>query len=119
MPTGIGYFSFQMYANYDIRVNVDKLPIKYRENRGISSGATPPSPPSGIYTETPFGVIDDSNLVYTVGHSINVVYSFIINGEYIDSGMYSISGKTITFTNPLPASLSGTPFEIVYLGSNT
>lgn len=32
VPTDIGYFSVQMYANYDIRINVDKLPRRYRDN---------------------------------------------------------------------------------------
>lgn len=30
LPTDIGYFSVQMYANYDIRRGIDKLPLKYR-----------------------------------------------------------------------------------------
>jgi hypothetical protein len=29
-PTGIGYFSFQMYSDYDIRLGQSKLPSKYR-----------------------------------------------------------------------------------------
>ncbi|MDE1944833.1 MAG: hypothetical protein KGI03_00975 [Patescibacteria group bacterium] len=29
-PTAVGYFSCQMYANYDIRTHVEKLPTKYR-----------------------------------------------------------------------------------------
>lgn len=122
LPTAIGYFSFQMYANYDIRLNVDKLPRKYRaanvaqalsagSGGGGSGGITPYNL---FYTETPQGAVDGVNKTYTLLHAVHTVFSFEINGELIDSGQYAISGNTITFSTPLPASLSGTAFEVVY-----
>lgn len=67
-----------------------------------------------IKTETPTGDIDGANTTYTVSSTIFTVFSFAINGMTIHSSEYSIAGKTITFTTALPASLSGTSFEIVY-----
>jgi hypothetical protein len=123
LPTGIGYFSFQKYANYDIRVGKDKLPLKYRnftEGAALQSsagGATGTLQPYIlIYRETPAGLINGTNTVYTVQHAINFVFNFEINGEQIDSSQYSVdaTGLIITFNTPLPADLSGTPFEIVH-----
>lgn len=114
-PAGIGYFSFQMYANYDIRINVDKLPIKYRN---YPPNVSPVTPITGIFTETPQGSIDGSNTSYSTKQIIAIIYSFSINGEAIDSSMYTFSNQTITFLNPLPVSLSGTPFEVVYGSTN-
>lgn len=118
VPTAVGYFSFQMYANYDIRINVDKLPRKYRDiqpragSGGSSGGGTPLY--VNVHTETPQGAIDGVNLSYTVKLPITSVYSFEINGEAINSGMYTILGTVITFKEPLDSSLGGAPFEIVY-----
>lgn len=121
-PTQVGYFSFQMYANYDIRINVDKLPRKYRDNPTFNSpnsgtgGGGTITPYSIIRTVTPTGAIDGVNKIYTVQFAIHTVFNFILNGEDIDSSQYTLSadGLTITFTNPLPQPLAGTPFEIVY-----
>lgn len=68
-----------------------------------------------VKTETPSGLIDSANKAYTITSVVNAVLAFAINGEVIHSGEYSISGKTITFTTALDASLSGTSFEITYL----
>lgn len=125
-PTAIGYFSFQMYANYDIRDNVDKLPQKYRNynyqnqqalvTTGSGTGAV--SPYMSIYTETPQGAVDGVNTAYTTVHQIHTIFDFSINGEYLNSLQYTITntpaGGQIVFTVPLPASLVGLPFEIVY-----
>ena len=74
-----------------------------------------------IYTETPAGAINSINVTYTTVHNINTVYSFAINGEYVHpqdlgagTGDYTVSGSTITMLSPLPASLSGSAFTIVY-----
>lgn len=67
-----------------------------------------------IKKETPTGAINGSNTVYTVTQDIHAVISFVINGEAITDDSYSVSGKTITFTTPLPSELSGTSFRIVY-----
>ena len=67
-----------------------------------------------VYTETPSGLINGNNKVYTVLHSINNIFSFAINGEYIDSAEYSVAGNQITFGTALPSVLSGLPFEVKY-----
>jgi hypothetical protein len=67
-----------------------------------------------LHTETPTGDVDGVNKVYTTTATISKVMSFGINGDMIHSGEYSISGNTITFTDALPADLSGTSFEITY-----
>ena len=67
-----------------------------------------------LYTETPTGAIDGVNKTYTVLHTINSIYTFAINGQYIDSSQFSTTGSTITFVTALPAVLSGTAFEIKY-----
>lgn len=123
-PTGIGYFSFQMYANYDIRLNTDKLPNKYRAipthtNYTIAGGGTAGQTGGGktanvFYTETPTGLINGVNTVYTVKNTLNIVVNFEINGEEINSSMYTFSGNQIIFKSALDSSLSGLPFEIVY-----
>jgi len=67
-----------------------------------------------VKTETPSGLINGSNVTYTVGSLIYAVFSFGINGQTIHSDEYTISGRTITFTTALPSALSGTSFEIKY-----
>ncbi len=72
-----------------------------------------------VYTETPSGLINGSNTSYTVLNSINNIFSFAINGQYLHPyngtiGDYTFSGSTITFHTALPSALSGTPFTIVY-----
>lgn len=119
-PTGIGYFSFQMYANYNVIENVDKLPLLYRNNQAgapltISGGGTGAiSPYISIYTETPQGLVNGTNVTYTTQHQIHTVFNFEINGEQIGPSNYSLSGNTITFGTALAVSLAGTEFYIVY-----
>lgn len=68
-----------------------------------------------VYTETPTGAIDGVNTTYTTVHTINSIFSFAINGQYLHpTADYTTSGSTITMTSPLPAGLSGKPFTIVY-----
>jgi hypothetical protein len=69
---------------------------------------------STIYAETPSGLVNGSNKVYTTAHTITTVINFAINGQFIHPSDYSVSGSTITFITALDASLSGTGFTIVY-----
>lgn len=120
VPTNIGYFSFQMYANYDIRLNVDKLPRKYRAQRSftsgnLSGGGGTISIPGSIYVETPLGVIDGVNTTYTTTRTITTVLNFYINGEEIDPGAYTITGNAIVFITPLSKFLANTPYKIIYV----
>ena len=68
-----------------------------------------------VLTDTPNGLVNGSNKVYTVTSTINVVLGFAINGGNIHTGDYSVSGNTITFTTALIASLSGKDFEMIYI----
>lgn len=65
--------------------------------------------------ETPSGAINGTNKAYTVSNTISNVIAFAINGQTIHPSEYTTSGKTITFTTALDASLSGTSFTIVYV----
>lgn len=68
-----------------------------------------------IYSETPSGTIDGSNVTFTTAHTVTTVYSFAINGMYIHPTTdYSVTGTTITFVTAPAADLSGTGFTIVY-----
>lgn len=68
-----------------------------------------------IYTETPTGLINGSNVTYTVLHTINNVFGLYINGQFLHPTTdYTTSGTTITMTTALVSSFSGLPFTIVY-----
>lgn len=68
-----------------------------------------------VYEETPTGLINGSNVTYTVANSITTIYNFAINGQFLHKDSdYTYSGDTITFLSPLDASLSGKPFTITY-----
>ncbi len=70
-----------------------------------------------FHTEQPSGLIDGSNTVYTVQNSIFAVISFSINGETVAQlPNFTVSGRTITFSTPLPADYSGSDFECKYIG---
>ncbi len=70
---------------------------------------------SGIYTETPAGLINSINKTYTVLHPIHTVFSAAINGTYLFlNSDYTFSGSTITFITALDSSLSGLPFAFTY-----
>lgn len=76
----------------------------------VNSGALPT-----IYTETPSGLINGTNKVYTTVHAIGTVFSLMINGEYLHPVTdFSYTGNTITLIAALDASLSGKPFTIIY-----
>jgi len=67
-----------------------------------------------VYTETPTGLINGSNTVYTTLHPITNVFSFAVNGQFLHPEEYTTDGNEITFINPLAADLAGTNFTIIY-----
>ena len=69
---------------------------------------------TAIYVETPTGLINGSNKIYTTVNTITTVINFSINGAFIHPVDYSTTGTTITFVTALDVSLSGLPFTIVY-----
>lgn len=69
-----------------------------------------------LKTEAPVGAINGVNTSYTVTQPIFAVLAFSLNGEVIaEIPNYTVSGKTITFSTPLPAAYSGKDFEIKYV----
>ncbi len=84
----------------------------YKIGQGGSGGTTT------FYIETPVGVIDGVNTVYTVLHSIRQVINFFINGEEIHPLAYDTATNEITFVTPLDASLSTAQFTIVYTATS-
>lgn len=83
-----------------------------REKGGMGGGGVGAG---DIKVETPSGSINGSNTAYTVTKKITKVIGFAINGQYIHTSEYTTSGKTITFSTALPASLSGLGFTVVYV----
>lgn len=69
---------------------------------------------SSINVETPSGLINGSNAVYTTTKTINIVIAFSINGQAVHPSEYTKSTNQITFLTPIDSSLSGLPFTIVY-----
>ena len=69
-----------------------------------------------LKTEQPTGAIDGVNTTYTVSQPIFAVLSFSLNGETIAQlPNYTIAGKSITFSSPLPSDYSGKDFEIKFI----
>lgn len=67
-----------------------------------------------FYSETPSGLINGSNVTYTVLNPLTSIVNFALNGQEIHPSEYSFTGSTITFFTPLPAELAGSSFTIVY-----
>ena len=68
-----------------------------------------------VKKETPTGDIDGANKAYTVKNNIQIVLSFIINGQAISDDEYTISNRTITMTTAIPTELSGLSFRVIYI----
>ena len=66
-------------------------------------------------TETPDGLINGSNKLYTTTQNISAIISFAINGQFIHPTDYAFLGKQISFITALDSSLSGLPFTITYI----
>ena len=94
-------------------VFADNLTVTKTSN-GISVSGESGGIGGSIYTETPTGLINGSNVTYTVLHDITTVYSFAINGQFIHPSEYSVSGNEITMIGALPSVLSGSSFTIIY-----
>ena len=68
-----------------------------------------------IKKETPSGLVNGTNKVYTTTSAIKTIIHFAINGESIMDDEYTFSGSTITMTTAIPSGLSGKSFRIVYV----
>ena len=68
-----------------------------------------------IKKETPNGLVNGTNKVYTTTSAIKTIIHFAINGESIMDDEYTFSGSTITMTTAIPSGLSGKSFRIVYV----
>jgi hypothetical protein len=71
---------------------------------------------TGVYAETPTGLIDGTNVTYTASKYITSVLMLAINGQYFFPTDFSFSANTITLGTALDASLAGTAFTVVYQG---
>ena len=93
----------------------------------LTGSGTPSSPLSVIggggsttfYTETPLGLINGSNMVYTTLNPIGTIVTFAIDQTFIHPVQYTYTGNTITFTSPFDESLSSSPFTIVYTSTSS
>lgn len=77
-------------------------------------GGSAGSSAATIYTETPQGLVDGSNTVYTTAHNITTVLNLVINGQFIHPAEYTITGAGFTMGTALPVELAGTGFTIIY-----
>jgi len=69
-----------------------------------------------VKTEKPTGTIDGANKAFTVAKPIFAVLSFSLNGEFIAQlPNYTISNKTVTFSEAIPAAYATKDFEITYI----
>ena len=68
-----------------------------------------------IKKETPSGLVNGTNKVYTTTSALKTILHFAINGESIMDDEYTFSGSTITMTTAIPSGLSGKSFRIVYV----
>ena len=109
----------------DLVATVEELEKKIEEltNRPVgrlgSGGTSAPGVATALgfigKTETPTGDIDGVNTVYTVLKPINFIFSYMLNGEAVGSGNYTIAGNTITWATAPPAAYSGKDHEIRYV----
>lgn len=88
--------------------------IEFLKRGGFRGGGSSASGSVTIYTETPVGLINGVNKIYTTLHVINTVVGMWINGEYIHPAEYTAVGAGFTMSTAIDASLSGTGFTISY-----
>lgn len=70
------------------------------------------------HTEIPVGAVNGVNTTYYVKNNIWWIAGFTINGEQVaELPNFTYSGKTITFTSPIPAAYSGKDIECKYIGT--
>lgn len=69
-----------------------------------------------VYSDTPSGAINGSNVTYTLSRTPKSILTLTINGQYLHPvADFSVTGNTITLTSPLDSSLSGKSFTCVYV----
>lgn len=88
---------------------------KYGVHEMMHGGSSGSSTTTTNYVETPTGLINGSNTVYTTAHTITTVLGMWINGQFIHPSEYTVSGAGFTMSTALDASLSGTGFTISYI----
>lgn len=67
------------------------------------------------YNDTVSGTINGTNKVFTVPNTITAaIFCSLGNSNYQANVDYTVSGKTITFTNAPDASLAGQPFWLAH-----
>ncbi len=68
-------------------------------------------------TETPQGLVNGTNRIYTTVNIITYIFGLWINGQFIHPSDYTYSGTTITIKTSatLDATLAGLPFTVKYI----
>ena len=66
-----------------------------------------------IYTQTPVGLIDGANKIYTTTNSITTVIGMWFNGQFVHPAEYTVAGAGFTMGMALPA-IGGAAFTISY-----
>lgn len=106
----------QLAAIKKLKAEIEELKKRPVRSGGTSAMGVAQAMKYVVKRQTPTGTIDGVNATFTVSSAPYAVLSIVINGEFIPlSGNYTIAGKTITFSSPIPASYSGKDFEIVYV----
>lgn len=103
--------------------DIDNLSKRIDEMGKVRSGGTSAMGVASTFkwiahTEAPTGDIDGVNTTYTVKNTIWWVAGFTLNGEQIAQlPNFTVAGRTITFSSPIPAVYSGKDFEVKYIGT--
>lgn len=88
--------------------------VKYRFEELMHGGGSSTGGTTTIYTETPTGLINGANTVYTTVHVTNTIIGIWINGEFIHPGEYTKGANGFTMGTAIPANLAATGFTISY-----
>lgn len=95
--------------------------VSYKIEELMHGGGGKNTPGGGggaIFVETPNGLIDGSNRVYTTTQPIGIVVGLDYNGEAIHPSEYTVSGSGFTMGTALPV-IPGAAFTIAYQGTST
>jgi hypothetical protein len=104
-------------ARYDSKfTELDKL-VEFLKRGGFrGGGSTSTGGVSTIYNDTVSGLIDGTNKIFTVAHTIqSPVFCSLANSNYQAGIDYTVTGPTqITFVTAPDSSLAGQPFWLAH-----
>ena len=125
VPTAIAYPILLVLANTDYQYGVDYTVSGTTITMGVAPDVSLFGQPfflvyasastSIIYTETVSGVINGSNVTFTVPTTITTPIVLVLaNSSYQNGVDYTVTGNTITMSIPPDSSLSGQQFFFVH-----